>query len=410
MNSAPAAGLLEGFRLVEASAFVAAPLGGMTLAQLGADVIRIDPPSGGLDYKRWPVSDEGVSLFWNGLNKSKRSVAIDTATAEGRELAIALVCAPGADTGMLLTNFPARGWLSYENLVERRADLIQLTIQGDRNGGSAVDYTVNATFGLPFITGPKGSYEPVNHVLPAWDLITGQMAAVGLLTAERHRRRHGKGQHVKLALEDVGLAVMGHLGFIAEAQLGHARERHGNYLYGAFGRDFICADGERVMVVGLTAKQWRSLVAVSRIGEGIAALERKLGLDLREEGNRFLAREEIAALIQPWIAALPVEEVAAAFDGAGVCWGRYQTVPQLAASDAVNPEHNRMFNAVRQSGAGTTVSAGIPLDFSGCARRPAAPAPLLGEHTEEVLCELLDLSAADYGRLHDRGIVAGVRK
>ncbi len=78
--------LLAGMRVVEASAFVAAPLGGMTLAQLGADVIRIDPPGGGLDHRRWPVTDDNVSLFWCGLNKGKRSVCIDLGHAEGREL------------------------------------------------------------------------------------------------------------------------------------------------------------------------------------------------------------------------------------------------------------------------------------------------------------------------------------
>jgi hypothetical protein len=78
---------------------------------------------------------------------------------------------------MLLTNFPPRGWLSYEKLREQRSDLIQLTIQGDRHGGSAVDYTINPRIGLPFLTGNGDANEAVNHVLPACDLVTGQMAA-----------------------------------------------------------------------------------------------------------------------------------------------------------------------------------------------------------------------------------------
>ena len=79
--------ILSGMRVVEASAFVAAPLGGMTLAQLGADVIRIDNIGGGLDYRRWPVTQDNVSLFWAGLNKSKRSVALNFRSEEGSELA-----------------------------------------------------------------------------------------------------------------------------------------------------------------------------------------------------------------------------------------------------------------------------------------------------------------------------------
>src|SRR5215831_1767364 len=116
-------GLLEGLRVVEGSAFVAAPLGGLTLAQLGADVIRFDTIGGGLDYQRWPVTDEGVSLYWAGLNKGKRSIAFDLSRPEGRELAAALITAPGDDAGVFLSNFPAQGWLADDRLRAQRADV-----------------------------------------------------------------------------------------------------------------------------------------------------------------------------------------------------------------------------------------------------------------------------------------------
>ncbi len=401
-------GILAGMRVVEAAAFVAAPLGGMTLAQMGADVIRIDTLAGGLDHRRWPVTADDVSLFWCGLNKCKRSVALDLASAEGRELAMAIVCAPGEDAGMLLTNFPPRGWLAYEALSARRADLIQLTIQGDRHGGSAVDYTVNARVGVPYVTGPAGSEDAVNHVLPAWDLVTGQMAATALLAAERHRRLKGAGRHVKLALEDVALAVMGHLGFIAEAELGAARERHGNFLFGAFGKDFVSADGVHVMVVGLTLKQWRALCSACAVSEAVAALAARLGLDLDREGNRFLAREAIAELIGGWIGAHAFDEVARAFDAAGVCWGRYQSLSELVRDDPSCSPANPMFREVEQPGVGRYRMPGIPLDFVGTPRLPPRPAPRLGQHTEEVLLDLLGLSTAAYGKLHDRGVVRGL--
>ena len=397
--------ILSGMRVVEASAFVAAPLGGMTLAQLGADVIRIDTLGGGLDHRRWPVTADGASLFWAGLNKSKRSVALDLGSAEGRELAQAIICAPGDDAGIFLTNFPPRGWLDHEKLRARPPDLIQLTLQGDRHGGSAVDYTVNARVGVPFVTGDPASDEPVNNVLPAWDLATGQMVAVGLLAAERHRLRTGQGQHVKLALEDVALAVMGHLGFIAEAQQGQPRQRHGNELFGAFARDFRCADGERVMVVGLTLKQWRSLVEAMDLGAPMDQLGKHLALDLAQEGNRFRARAEIAALVGPWIAARPLADVAAAFDRQGVCWGRYQGIDELVRNDPACSPANPMFSTIEQPGVGPMLAAGIPLDFSAIARQPVAPAPRLGQHTEQVLQDLLGLDAAAFGKLHDRGVV-----
>jgi 2-methylfumaryl-CoA isomerase len=88
-------GILHGMRIVEGSAFVAMPSGGMTLAQMGADVIRFDPIGGGLDYTRWPVTLDGRhSLFWAGLNKGKRSLAVDFRRAEGQELITRLICAP----------------------------------------------------------------------------------------------------------------------------------------------------------------------------------------------------------------------------------------------------------------------------------------------------------------------------
>jgi len=400
-----APGILSGMRVVEAAAFVAAPLGGMTLAQMGADVIRIDALGGGLDYRRWPVTEDDTSLFWCGLNKSKRSVALDLQQPEGRELAMALICAPGDDAGLFVTNFPPRGWLDHDKLRARRADLVQLTLQGDRHGGSAVDYTVNARLGVPYFTGEPGGEEPVNHVLPAWDLVTGQMVAVGLLAAERHRRRTGEGQHVKLALQDVGLAVMNHLGFLEEARRGQPRQRHGNELFGAFGRDFVTADGQRVMVVGLTGKQWRTLCEALDIQTEVDQLGARLALDLSQEGHRFRARRELAALVAPRIRARPLAELAQAFDRLGVCWDRYQTVEQLVRDDPECSPANPLFNTVAQPGVGEMLAAGIPLDFSARPRLPAAPAPRLGEHTEQVLHELLGLPQEAFGRLHDRGIV-----
>ncbi len=181
-------GILNGLRVVEGTAFVAAPSGGMALAQLGADVIRFDPIGGSLDFGRWPLTHDGKSLCWAGLNKGKRSICVDFRDPRGQELLTRLICAPGEDAGIFSTNFPARGWLSYESLKAQRGDLIMINLTGRRDGGSEVDYTVNPQIGFPMLTGPAGSTEPVNHVLPAWDFITGQMIALAMLAAERHRR------------------------------------------------------------------------------------------------------------------------------------------------------------------------------------------------------------------------------
>ena len=100
-------GLLSGMRVIEGSAFIAAPSGGMTLAQLGADVIRFDQIGGGLDYGRWPLAPSGTSLYWTGLNKGKRSIAVDLRNKEAQELLAALVCSPSTGAGATGTRPPA---------------------------------------------------------------------------------------------------------------------------------------------------------------------------------------------------------------------------------------------------------------------------------------------------------------
>src|SRR5918992_5784805 len=249
-------GILDGLTVVEGSAFVAAPLGGMTLAQLGADVIRFDDLRGGLDHTRWPLAEGGQSLLWAGLNKGKRSLRVDLRSDAGRELVSAVIAAAGA----FLTNFPARGWLAYDTLRARREDLVMVHLKGNRDGTSEVDYTVNPATGFPWATGPRNLTEPLNSVLPAWDIAMGELAAIGLLAADRHRTRTGEGSLIEIALSDVAFATVGHLGRIAEVQLeGRDQPRDGNYRYGAFGGDFPTADGRRVMVVALTGRQWKSL-------------------------------------------------------------------------------------------------------------------------------------------------------
>ena len=152
-------GILNDLTVIEGSAFVAAPLGGMTLAQLGADVIRFDQIGGGLDRDRWPLAAGGQSLFWAGLNKGKRSIEIDLRSDEGRELVGALVAAAGA----LLTNFPARGWLAYDTLRARRDDLVMVALTGNPDGTSEVDYTVNPATGFPFATGSARLRRPAQQ-------------------------------------------------------------------------------------------------------------------------------------------------------------------------------------------------------------------------------------------------------
>lgn len=400
-------GILEGLRVVEGSAFVAAPLGGMTLAQLGADVVRFDAIGGGIDYHRWPVSHEGRSLYWAGLNKGKRSIAVDVRSTEGQELVTALIAAPGPDAGIFLSNFPAQGWLADESLRAHRADLVYLNIIGNPDGSTAVDYTVNASSGFPLATGPVGAALPTNHVLPAWDMATGLTAAAGVLAADRHRLRSGEGRFISLSLADVAFAMVGNLGFLGQAQiLGEDRPPLGNDMYGAFGRDFQTKDRRRVMVVAISYKQWQALARATEITEHLPFIEKAFEVDLTREEGRFAARDALGALIARWCEQRTFDEVAKVFDAHGVCWGPYQTFTQLLNDDWRVSEQNPVFNDVEYPGIGVVRTPGTPLTFSDIPREPPIRAPELGEHTEPVLADVLGLSATEIGRLHDAGIVA----
>lgn len=403
------AGMLSGIRVVESSAFVAAPVCGMTLAQLGADVIRFDPIGGGVDANRWPVTAKGESLYWAGLNKGKRSFAVNLADPRGRELVSALIAAPGPNAGFFLTNLPVREGLDYETLKRRRADLIMLLIQGNPDGTTAVDYTVNAAVGFPFITGPESAIGPVNNVLPAWDLTCGLHAAIGLLTADRHRRLTGEGQQITLSLFNVGAALTAALGYTAEAEInGTDRERLGNAVYGTFGRDFPTSDGRRVMVAIVTARQMIDLARATGLEAGMKAIEAARGLDLRKDGDRWAAREALAQLFEPWFAARPYSEIAGVLGRAGILFGPYQRFAELVRDDArFTTAKNRMIAEVDQPNIGRYRVPGSPLEFGAGQRLPPGPAPRLGQHTDEILSGVLGLGSGAIGQLHDAGVVAG---
>lgn len=376
---------LAGLRVLEISSFVAAPLGGMTLAQLGADVIRIDPIGGAADVTRWPLAPNGASLYWAGLNKGKRSVTLDFRDPRGRDTLRALVAKSGPDGGIVLTNagFP---WLSHAELSKSRPDLIHLQITGRRDGGPAVDYTVNAAIGFPLATGPENAHDPVNHVLPAWDVACGLYAAVGLLAAERHRRRTGQGRAITLPLADVALAVTGHLGLLAEARLtGGSRPRIGNHLYGGFARDFRTYRGDSVMIVTLTGRHFADLARATGLSETFGGLEKLLGADFADDGDRYEHREVIAALLAPWFARHTTGEIAAAFAGTSVLWERYRTFAELAADPGLLD--NPLVRLIDQPGIGEVLATGSPLAQPGAGQ--VAAAPVLGADTAAVLSELL---------------------
>ncbi|MET0250047.1 MAG: CoA transferase [Sphingobium sp.] len=400
--------LLAPLRVVEASSFVACPTAGLYLAQMGAEVIRVDQIGGGPDYRRWPKTEEGASLYWEGLNKGKKSVALDLGKPEGRELLAALATAPGDDGGIFLTNFPVGGFLSWEKLSARRPDLILNRVMGQANGGPALDYTVNSALGIPQMTGPASlGEEPVNHVLPAWDLLTGAYAAFATLAALQHRRVTGRGQEVRIPLSDVGIATIANLGQLAETLQSGDRARHGNAVYGAFGRDFRTRDGKRLMVMAITPRQWTGLVKVLSIGEAVEGIETSRGVSFaRDEGVRFEHRDALFPLVEAAVARRAADDLAIAFDAEGCCWGPYLAMHE-AVQDPAMVTQNPLFSTIEQVSGRTYPVPGAMASLPLEQRVAPVRAARLGEHSDEVLADMLGLGSGAIGALHDKGLVAG---
>jgi crotonobetainyl-CoA:carnitine CoA-transferase CaiB-like acyl-CoA transferase len=282
------AGPLDGLRVLEVSSFIAAPLGGMTLAQLGAEVIRVDPVGGGPDLGRWPLAASGTSLYWTALNKGKRSVTLNLREAEGRRLFGELLAASGPGGGVVLTNATGQGWLAYSELVRIRPDLIHLQVQGHRDGRAAVDYTVNAATGFPLITGPEGFEGPVNHV------------------------------------------------------------------------------------VALTRRHFADLAAVTGLVGPLAGLERLLGADFGEDGDRYRHREVIAALLAPWFAGRRCADVERELAGTSVLWSRYRSFTDLVGDGTL--AGNPLLREISQPGVGLLLAPGSPLAVDARGRRVYEPA------------------------------------
>ena len=383
MSAQPPNRPLSGVRIVEISSFVAVPLAGMTLAQLGAEVVRVDPVGGAADYRRWPLTESGESIYWAGLNKGKRSMAVDMRSPEGQHLVQALI----VEAGILITNVSGRQWHSYPTLSSQRPDLIHLEVVGRGDGSTGVDYTVNAATGFPLVTGPADHVGPVNQVMPAWDVSCGLYAALAILAALRRRDATGRGGSIRLPLDDVALATAANLGFLTEVMVtGAERPRLGNAVFGQYGQDFTSSDGVGFMVVALTPRHFGDLTELTGTTKAVAAVAEALGADFNDEGQRYQYRDVLNGLFGAWFRSHTAEAVAAALDSSSVLWERYQSFAEVAASPRVRA--NPLFAPLDQPRIGTYPAPGLPMSVDGM-HTAATAAPALGQDNERLPAEWL---------------------
>ncbi len=399
--------LLSGLSIIEVSSFVASPTAGLYCAQMGAEVIRVDHKAGGLDYNRFMLTEEGRSLSWENLNRAKKSVALDLRSGEGRELCVELA----RKTGQCITNLPEKSFLNHAALAEGREDMISLRIMGWHDGRQAMDFTVNAASGYPMMTGPEEwdqeSAPPVNQVLPAWDFITGAYSAFALMAALRHRDATGEGAELRIPLGDVAIGTMANSGALAEMRFrGSDRERLGNAIWGAFGRDFESKDGKRFMVAALTAKQWHGLVEAFDVADEIAEIESELGVRFADgDTPRFNHRNVLFDLFQSRASQHNYAELEAKLGASGCTFERYRSMHE-ASHDPVLIDGNPLFGPSPANPSGFEYPA--TRSFAHIASSPRGDpkaAPYLGEHSEEILAERLGMGSGEIGKLVDNGVV-----
>ena len=266
--------------------------------------------------------------------------------------------------------------------------------------------TVNCAVGYPRATGPVGGREPINHVMPAWDLVCGQTAALGMLAADRHRTRTGEGSSMSLALSDVAFVAVSALGHVAEAQInGTERERFGNDLYGAYGTTFTTADGVIVYAVGISPKQWSGLLEATNATAAVAAIEAEHGVSFRDEGERFAHGRRSPP------PSLRGSLLTASMSRCSLRRSRGLLGPSTRRSrNSLTTTHGSRSRANSSATSTNRTSAPISRRVARRVRRQtsgrADPCPSSGGAHRIILADVLGLSPAEIGSLHDDGVVA----
>ena len=373
---------LHGLKVLELGQLIAGPFAGKTLADFGADVLKIEPVDGGDPLRNWRLLREGTSVWWEVQSRNKRSVALDLKSAEGQ----AVVRRLAAEADVLIENFKPgtlEGWnLAPEALREANPRLIVLRISGFGQTGPyahkpGFGVLGEAMGGLRHLTAEPGRV-PVRVGVSIGDTLAALHGVIGVLVALRHRDAHGgQGQVIDVALYESVFNVMESLLPEYDA-FGAVRGAAGSALPGiAPSNAYACAGGAYVLVAGNGDSIFRRLMAA--IGRD------DLGTDpgLARNDGRVARVAEIDAAIGAWTATRSIEEVITTLEAAGVPVGRIYTVADIAA-DPQYQAREMVLDSTDREGRPLKVPGIVP-KLQGTPGRLRTPAPRLGEHTAEVL-------------------------
>jgi len=403
-------GPLQGLRVFDLTRILAGPTCTQLLGDLGADVIKIERPGEGDDTRKWGPpylqdaagADTGESAYYLSSNRNKRSLSLDVSKPEGQDLARRLIA--GCD--ILVENFKAGGLakygLSYADLKDEFPDLIYCSITGFGQSGpyaprAGYDYLAQGMGGMMSLTGePDG--EPMKVGVGIADVMCGMYATTAILAAVRHRDRGGRGQYIDLALLDTQVAwlVNEGLNYLTSGRVPHRLgNEHANIVpY----KVLPCADGHFILAVGNDA-QYRRFCGFAGAPE--------LADDPRFATNaaRVRNREALYALLPDLTRRKTRAEWLDGLERLGVPSGPVNTLDQVFADPQVRHRGMRLSQPYPGAKGGQVDLIANPIKYSATPVDYRRPPPRLGQHSEEILRELLGLESEEIGRLRDAGIV-----
>ena len=391
---------LAGLRILELGSFIAGPFAGQLLGDLGAEIIKIEPPGMGDPMRAWGVTIDGRSLWWPAIARNKQSVAVDLRTGRGRELMRELI----SHVDIVIENFKpgtlTKWGLAYEVLAASNPGLVLTHVSGFGQSGPRAHEPGfgaigEAMGGIRHTTGDPG-LAPARAGISLGDALAALFAVIGTLAAVNERHQSGRGQEVDVAIYEAVLALMEST--VADFELaGVVRGRSGGLLPGvAPSNAYPTADGRDVVIAANADAVFARLVD---------AMERP---DLAEPYATHVARAErqleLDDVVTGWTRTLDAEEVLARLERHSVPAGLINTAPDLAADS-----HIAARDMILRLAAGfeqAVPMSGVVPKFSRTPGSVRTVGPELGEHTDAVLSDVLGLDARAIAELRAAGVVA----
>jgi crotonobetainyl-CoA:carnitine CoA-transferase CaiB-like acyl-CoA transferase len=403
-------GPLHGLRVFDLTRILAGPTCTQILGDLGADVIKVERPGVGDDTRRFAPpflkdsagKESGESAYFASSNRNKRSITLDLTGAEGQDLARRLI----AQSDILVENFKhgglAKYGLGYEQLKDANPGLVYCSITGFGQTGPyaskpGYDVLIQGMGGFMSITGePEGA--PQKAGVPIADLMAGMYAAVAINAALRHREATGEGQYIDIGMLDTQVATLTiqGLNYLATGEapprLGNAHPNIVPY------QTFATADGDIILAVGNDG-QFQRFCAFAGVPE-LAEDER-----FKTNGDRLRHREEVTALLTPVMAAQSSRHWIEGLEKHNVSCGPINTIDQAFADPQVQARGMQIEMPHTALGGDPAPLIASPIRMSATPASYRHAPPTLGEHTGEVLSELLGLETAEIEALRERGVI-----